>query len=97
MGKIFGKSIHVRNFDYDVSQYRLSGWRWGGRKPSGTRVFGQFSLAENRVAELHLATRVFLAGNHISDEQRDKVQEGAREKNLKNLSEESLERRRRTP
>ena len=30
-------------------------------------VFGQFSLAGNRVAALHLATRVFLAGNHISD------------------------------
>ena len=38
-------------------------------------MFGQFSLAGNRVAALHLATRVFLAGNHISDEQRDKKQE----------------------
>ena len=43
-------------------------------------VFGQFSLAGNRVAALHLATRVFLAGNHFSDEQRDKEQERAREK-----------------
>ena len=32
----------------------------------GTGVFGQFSLAGNRVAALHLASRVFLAGNHIS-------------------------------
>ena len=34
----------------------------------------QFTLAGNRVAALHLATRVFLAGNHNSDEQRDKEQ-----------------------
>ena len=47
--------------------------RAGGREtgqPLGTGVFGQFSLAGNRVAALHLATPVFLAGNHISDEQR---------------------------
>ena len=65
-------------------------------QPLGTGVFGQFSLAGNRVAALHLATRVFMAGNH-SDEQRDKEQERAREKrrrNLRNLSEEILERRR---
>ena len=30
-------------------------------------MFGQLSLAGNRVAALHLATRVFLAENHISD------------------------------
>ena len=45
---------------------------------------------------MHLATRVFLAGNHISDGQRDKEQERAREKirrNLRNLSEESRGRR----
>ena len=35
-------------------------------------MFGQFSVTGNRVAALHLATRVFLARNHISDEQRDK-------------------------
>ena len=46
--------------------------------PLGTGVFGQFSLAGNRVAALHLATRVFLAGNHISDVQRDKEQESRR-------------------
>ena len=60
--------------------------------PLGRECSGNFPWRK-----LHLATRVFLAGNHISDEQRDKVQEGAQEKNLKNLSEESLERRRRTP
>ena len=46
---------------------------------------------------MHLENRVFLAGNHISDEQRDEEQERAREKrrrNLKNFSEESLERSR---
>ena len=47
------------------------------------------------MAMLHLATCVFLVGNHISDEQRDKEQERARVKrrqNLGNLSEESLNR-----
>ena len=38
----------------------------------GTGVFGQFCLAGNRVAALHLANRVFLAENHISEEKRDK-------------------------
>ena len=46
-------------------------------QPLGTRVFGQFSLAGNRVASLHLETLVFLVGNHISDEQRNKEQERA--------------------
>lgn len=68
-----GKSIQALNFGYDVtyaSAYRLSGWRatrtdcrGGGREagqPLGTGVFGQFSLAG-----LHLATRIFLAGNHV--------------------------------
>ena len=41
-------------------------------QPLGTGVFGKFSLAENRVAAFHLATHVFLAGNLISDEQRNK-------------------------
>ena len=40
----------------------------------------QFSALGNRVEALHLATRVFVAGNHISDEQRDREQERAREK-----------------
>ena len=60
-------------------------------------VCQQFSLAGNCGAALNLATRVFRGGNHISDEQRDKEQESAREKrrrNLRNLSEESLERSR---
>ena len=76
---------------------------WGGDgeagEPLGTGVFGQFSLAGNRVAALHLATRVFLVGNHINDEQRDKEQESRRKAKehetrgdkLKNLSEESFE------
>ena len=58
-------------------------FRGGGGEagqPLGTGVFGKFSLAENRVAAFHLATRVFLAGNHISDEQQNKEQERAREK-----------------
>ena len=44
-------------------------------QPVGTGVSGQFSLPGNRVAALHLATRVFLGGNYISDEQRDKEHE----------------------
>ena len=49
------------------------------------------------MAALHLATRVFLAESHVSDEQRDKEQERARQKrrrNLTNLSKEILERSR---
>ena len=41
-------------------------------------MFGQFSLAGNHVEASHLATHVFLAGNHISDEQRDKEEESRR-------------------
>ena len=47
------------------------------------------------MAALHLTTRVFLAGNHIGDEEQDKEQESAREKrrrNLRNLREKVLER-----
>ena len=36
-------------------------------QPLGTGVFGQFSLPGNRVAALHLATRIFLAGNYIRE------------------------------
>ena len=36
-----------------------------------TGVFGQFFLAGNRVAALYLAIIAFLAGNHISYEQRE--------------------------
>ena len=77
--RFFGKSFHAKNFGYDVMYvrpYRLSGW--GGRRTSGAGVFGQYSLVGNRVTAFHLATRVFLAGNHISDEQRDKEQESQR-------------------
>ena len=47
------------------------------------------------MAAVHLATSVFLAGNHISDEPWDKEQERAQEKrqqNFRNLSKEILER-----
>ena len=36
-----------------------------------TGVLDNFFLAGNRMVALHLATSVFLAGNHISDEQRE--------------------------
>ena len=45
----------------------------------------QFSAVGNCLEALHLATRVFVAGNHISDEQRDREQERAREKRRRNL------------
>ena len=57
----------------------------GGRRASRAGLLRQFSLAGNCVAELHLATHVFLVGNHISDEQRDKEQERAQEKMRQNL------------
>ena len=47
------------------------------RQPLGTGVFRKVPLAGNFVAVLHLATHVFLAGNHVSDEQQDKEQERA--------------------
>ena len=46
-------------------------YRGGGREagqPLGTGMFRQFFLAGNRVAALHLATCVFLTGNHVSGE-----------------------------
>ena len=61
-----------------------------------TGVFGPFFLRGEEAALL-LATRVFLTGNHISDEQRDKEQErarGNRWRNVRNLREENLERSR---
>ena len=73
--RFFGKSIDARNFGYDVTYVRPLRLSVGGGEAVqslGTEALGQFSLAGNRVAALHLATRVFLAGNHVSDEQRDK-------------------------
>ena len=80
MVRLFGKSIHARNYGYDVSVRPFDRRGGGGEagQPLWTGLFGQFSLAGNRVAALHLATRVFLAGNHISDEQRDKELETVR-------------------
>ena len=55
--RFFGKSIRARNFDYDVSvrppafPYRLSGWRWLW-VALGIGVFGQVSLAGNRMANV---------------------------------------------
>ena len=75
MGKIFWEIYPARKFSYNVSvrppvrTYCRGGGREAGQ-PLGTVVYGQFSLAGNRVAALHFATRVFLAGNHISEEQR---------------------------
>ena len=100
MGTILGEtSILPRNFGYARPSAHTDCRGGGGEagQPLGTGVFGPFSLAGNRVAALHLATRVFLAGNHISGEQRNKEQKRTREKkgrNLKNLSEESLGRSR---
>ena len=78
-----------------VRPYRLSGWRWGGRTGSGTGVFGQFSLGRNRVAAVHLATRVFLAGNHVSDEQRGKEQERAQKSKQRNPREKPRKEKKR--
>ena len=101
MGKIFLGNLSMRVILVMTSAHVRSYCRGGGGEAGqrlGTGVFGHFSLAGNRVAALHLATRVFLVGNHISDKQRDKEQERAREKrqrDLRNFSEESLERSRR--
>ena len=49
----------MRNFGYDVSVGMEVG---KAGQLLGRGVFGQFSLVGNRVAALHLATRVFLDG-----------------------------------
>ena len=83
----------MRNFGYNVTSVRppaqtLGGGGGGGEagQPLGTGLIGQFSLSGNCVETLHLLIRVFLAGNHISDEQRDKEQGRAREKRPQNLT-----------
>ena len=57
-GRFFGEAIHARNFGYEV---------WGGDgeagQPLGMGVLGQFSLAGNRVAALHLASREIISVN----------------------------------
>ena len=58
----------MRNFGYDVSLQTV-GVEVGRQDTLGTGVFKQFSLAGNYVATLHLADRIFLARNHISEEQ----------------------------
>ena len=75
--KKFGLCRHVRRSVQTVGvEVERQDSLWG-RECSG-------NLAGNRAAALHLATRVFLAGNHISDEQRDKKQERARKKRRRN-------------
>ena len=72
-------------------------YRGGGGKavqPLGPGVLGQFSLAGNQGEAMHLASRVFPAGNHFNDDQRDKEQERAGEKRRRRL-ERSRGRRRR--
>ena len=61
--RFFGKSILVMTSRPPVQTGGEAG------QPLGAGVFGQFSLAGNGVATLHLATCVFLAGNHVSEEQ----------------------------
>ena len=61
MGRFFGRSIHARNLHYDISV------RPPVQAVVGTGVLGPFSLTGNRVAVLHLGTRVFLAKNHVRE------------------------------
>ena len=92
--RFFKKSIHARN---PSARTDCRGGGGEAGEPLGTGVFRQFSLAGNQVAALHLATCIFLVGNHNSDKQRDKEQERVREKrrlNLRNLSNKSLQRSR---
>ena len=77
--RFIGKSIHLRNFGYDVT-YVCPSTRTdcrGGEagEPLGTECMSNFCLVGNHIAALHLATRIFLAGNRISNELRDKEQE----------------------
>ena len=65
----------MRNFGYDVTYVCRSVCLSVCLRASGEESIRAICLGKNRVAALHLATRVFLAGNHNSDEQRDKDQE----------------------
>ena len=47
-------------------------WRWGGRTASGDGSVRTIFLGGKSRGSVASATRVFLSGNHISDEQRDK-------------------------
>ena len=57
---------------YALPGVQTAGVEVGRQNSLGTGMFEQFSLAGNRAAALHSAASVFLAGNHISEEQRDK-------------------------
>ena len=62
----FVQVVNARNFGYDVTYvrpYRLTGWRWGGRRASGDGSVWAIFLLGNRVAALHLATHFLLAGS----------------------------------
>ena len=62
----FGKSFDARKFGYDVSVH--PDCRGGGgeeRRPLGRGCAGKFPWREIAWPALHLASRVFLAGNHI--------------------------------
>ena len=70
VGKIFWEIYPARKFSYDVSVHRPCVQTVGVEVGRQDSLWGRFSLAGNRVAALHFATRVFLARNHISEEQR---------------------------
>ena len=93
--RFFWEIYPCENFGYGISTRLCIRTVGEGRQPLGAGVFRQYSLTGNRMAALHLATCIFLVGNHISDKQWDKEQERAREKrrrNLRILCEESLDR-----
>ena len=62
MGKIFWEIYPNKKF-WPLPT-RTYCWGGGGEagQPSKMGVFGQFSLARNRVTALHLATHLFLGG-----------------------------------
>ena len=75
--------MHARNFGHDVTYVRP--FIPSPVQTVGVEVGKQNSLWDGRVRQfslmgiawLHLATRSFLAGNHLSDKQWDKEQERA--------------------
>ena len=73
MGKLFGKSIHARNFGYDVNVYppasphRLLGWKWGGRRASRGGNVRAIFLGGKSHGSVAFGNARFLAGNHISE------------------------------
>ena len=63
--KIFWEIYPCKKFSSPLTHTDCQGGGGEAGQPLGKGVFGQFSFARNCVATLHLATLMFLGGNHM--------------------------------